>query len=281
MTLKLTGVPETMLIPLWARAEETKRKDAIIRDDRAVEIIGKIDYDFKKFENAWKSQTGVAIRTSILDTQVKKFIGQYPKGIVINLGCGLDTRFARLDNGRISWIDLDLPEVIDIRLRFFPRDNSPGNDESMPARYTMVAASVLDIDWTKSVRPGNEKVLIVAEGLLMYFERQEIHSLMKHLVQSFPGAGMLFEMMTPTIVKLSGKHDTVTHTGAVFKWGITSGKEMEAFHENITFVSEYNFFDFHQKRWKWMRWPALIPAFKNRMNNRIVHLEFEDLEGKR
>ena len=44
--MKLTGVEETTLIPLWARAYETTRKgEHLIEDPTAAELINKIDYD--------------------------------------------------------------------------------------------------------------------------------------------------------------------------------------------------------------------------------------------
>ena len=96
---KLAGVSETLLIPLWARAAETRGPDPIIQDLMAVGIVEKIDYDFDKFNSAWKSRVGVSIRTMILDRAVEKFITRRPGARIINIGAGLDTRFFRVDNG--------------------------------------------------------------------------------------------------------------------------------------------------------------------------------------
>ena len=107
MKIKLSGVSETLLIPLWARAEETKRADGLIRDDFAVQLVEQIDYDFAKFSRAKHSQTGVAVRSYILDHETTAFIEQHPDAVCINLACGLDTRFYRVDNGKIDWYNLD------------------------------------------------------------------------------------------------------------------------------------------------------------------------------
>ena len=115
MKTKLSGVAETLLIPLWARAEETKRSDALIRDDFAVRLVEQIDYDFAKFARAKHSQTGVAVRSYILDHETKAFIEKQPDAVCINLACGLDTRFYRIDNGQIDWYNLDLPDVMELR----------------------------------------------------------------------------------------------------------------------------------------------------------------------
>ncbi len=260
----LNGLSETLLIPLWARATETGRPNPIVKDDLAVKIVGKMDYDFSKFNRAWKSQVGVAIRTMLLDSATKGFIDAHPDCVIINLGAGLDTRYFRIDNGGIRWYDLDLPEPIRVRGVFF--EESP--------RYRMIAKSVFDLSWIKDVHSADLPVLIIAEGILMYFEEARVRDLMNSLVAAFPGAEMLFEMMTPALVKKSKQHDTVRKIGVTFKWGIQHGREMEAFNPAIRFVEEWNYFDYHKDRWRWMGWLALIPWFKRRFNDRIVRLRF-------
>ncbi len=94
-------MPKTLLIPLWARANESKHRDAIIKDELALEMIKQIDFDFSQFEKEWATQLYVVIRTEILDKAVKAFIAKNPDAVIINLGCGLDTRFFRVDNGTI------------------------------------------------------------------------------------------------------------------------------------------------------------------------------------
>lgn len=264
MKQNLESVSETLLVPLWARATETKHSNPIIKDEKAIEMMEEIDYDFSKFDDEWLNQVVIAIRTEILDNATKAFIDKYPNAIIINLGCGLDTRFFRLNNGKICWYDLDLPEAIDIRKQFFEQTD----------RYKMIAKSVFDYSWVNEIIRINEPVLIIAEGLLMYFTELEVKGLMNKLVDAFPGAEMLFEMATPTIVNSSHKHETFSEMGAIFQWGIKSGKEVEKLNPLIKFIKEWKYMDYHKSRWRQMRWLALIPAFKNRFSNQIVHLKF-------
>ncbi|MBX4265489.1 class I SAM-dependent methyltransferase [Clostridium estertheticum] len=261
---KLSGVPETLLIPLWARAIETKKSNPIIKDYKAVEMMDSIDYDFSKFDNTWMSQVGVAVRTELLDNATKTFINKHPNAVVINIGCGLDTRFFRLDNNEIRWYELDLPEPIRIKKQFF----------SETERYKMIAKSVLDYSWINEIHVSNKPILIIVEGLLMYFTEQEVKSLINKLVTIFPNAEMLFEMMSPTLVKRSKQHDTASKVGVDFKWGIKNGKEMLKYNKKIQFIAEWNYFDYHKDRWRWLRWVVLIPALKNCFSNRIVNLRF-------
>jgi O-methyltransferase involved in polyketide biosynthesis len=266
MEVQLDGVAETMLIPLWARATESRRPRPIIRDEAAERLLGKLDYDFQKFAGGWMSQVGVSIRTMLLDRAVEGFIKSHPRGVIVNIGAGLDTRFQRVDNGSITWYDLDLPEVIAIRERLFEAS----------VRQRMVAGSVLEVDWLSAVRAGDRPVLIIAEGFLMYFEAVEVKLLIGRLVHAFPGAEMLVELMPPTLVRQSKRHDTVSKTGAEFKWGLTYSSEMEDLHPSIRFIEDWNYFDYHRDRWRWLRWLAYIPAFRKRFNNRIAHIRFLD-----
>ena len=76
------------------------------------------------------------------------------------------------------------------------------------------------------------------------------------------------------LVRRSQRHDMVKGMAVDFRWGPRSGKEIEKLDSRIEVLQEWNYFDFHRDRWRWLRWPALIPAFKTRFNNKIVHLRF-------
>ena len=260
----LCGVQETLLAPLWARAAETQRPDGIIRDEWAVKLTNSLDYDFGQFQNSWMSQVGVAIRTELLDKAAGDFIRKHPRAVVMNLGCGLDTRFYRLDNGLIQWVDLDLAEPLRLRRRFFQETT----------RHRMLERSAFDPDWIRDAPRDGEAFLIIAEGLLMYFPEAEVKALLQMLATGFPQAEMLLETLAPMLVRRSQRHDMVKGMAVDFRWGPRSGKEIEKLDSRIEVLQEWNYFDFHRDRWRWLRWPALIPAFKTRFNNKIVHLRF-------
>lgn len=263
---ELKGVPKTLLIPLWARATESQRPHPIIRDPLAIDMLNRIDYDFSTFDKEWMTRLVVAIRTEILDREVKAFIEKHPDAIVINLGCGLDTRFFRLDNGRIHWYDLDLPETLLVKRQFFTETD----------RYKFIAKSVFDYSWINDIPRANGTVLIIAEGLLMYFPEQEVKELFNALVVTFHGAEMLLETVSPLFVENSKKPQTGQRFGidVTFEWGTKNGKELEHFSDRIRFISEWNVLDYYRRRWKLMGWLALFPAFKNGFGNRIVHVVF-------
>jgi len=164
MKIKLDGVAETLLITLNARAKDYENPKSVLHDKKSFEIASQLDYDFKKFDTAWASYYGVLARAYIMDEEVKKFIERYPDCVIVSIGCGLDTRFERVDNGKITWYNLDLPEVIEIRKLFFIEHD----------RVKNISKSVFESDWTKEVVTDGKELLIVSEGVLMFFNEDEV-----------------------------------------------------------------------------------------------------------
>ena len=213
MERKLTGIPETMLIPLWAKSVESTRSDPIISDPKAVEIVSRMDYDFSRFSRSWLSQVGVAVRTRILDDAVLDFLSRNPGAVVVNLGAGLDTRYERLKNENIGcWYDLDVPEAITFRRMFF----------SESERNRFIAESVFNLSWLKNIESRSGPALVIAEGLLMYFSEFELKALFRSMAARLSGSEMLFEMLAPMLVGRSKYHDSVNRIGGKieFKWGL-------------------------------------------------------------
>ena len=118
--IELGSVQETLLLPLWGRAIETQKKNPVLIDEKAVSIINIIHYDFtllsKKISKI--SQASWIARSIYFDSKIKEFIKGHPDATIVNIGCGLDTTFERIDNGTIRWIDLDLPDSIALRKKF-------------------------------------------------------------------------------------------------------------------------------------------------------------------
>ena len=266
-TEKLTGVPETLLVALYLRAVETQRADGIIKDEKAVEMIKSIEYDFSRFNRVWLSQVGVAVRTEILDEVTTAFIRQYQDARVVNMGAGLCTRLNRVDNGRIAWYELDLPEAIELRRRFFTETD----------RHQFIERSITDFSWMEQIKiKGNQPVLFIGEGFFMYFEEQEVKNIFIEMADHFPDAELIFEINGPVSVGRSKHHDALSRTDgqAEFKWGPASGAVCETWDDRILFVREWNYLDRHRDRWRFMRLFAYIPPLKRHIMNKIVHLRF-------
>ena len=117
---KLNGISETLFIPLAGRIYASERFSKLFYDKKLYELrmkLPEIELNFPK-QNEY-TYLASACRSFNLDNEVKQFIKRFPEGTVVNMGAGLETSFFRVDNGKISWFDLDLPEVIELRKKFF------------------------------------------------------------------------------------------------------------------------------------------------------------------
>ncbi|MEU6352932.1 class I SAM-dependent methyltransferase [Streptomyces sp. NPDC047072] len=175
--VRLGAVQETLFIPLAERARESVRRRPLLRDPKAVKMIARIDYAVDKYGPSAGSRTTV-LRTAIVDTWVRAFLAEHPAGTVIEIGTGLNTRFERVDNGSVHWIDLDLPDTIDLRRRFFTDTD----------RRRMIAASVLDEDWLRTVEECPGPYFFVAEGVLVYLPEEKVGEALTRIARRFPGA---------------------------------------------------------------------------------------------
>ncbi len=227
--LKLKGVEETMLIPLVIKANETMRKNARIKDNKAVEIVKQLNINTDKYDK-FMSHEGVVARTILFDSTMKYYINKYPNAVCISIGCGFDNRFERVDNGKILWYDLDLPDVIEARKIFF------GKKE----RVKMITGSAFEKKWTDEVE-NRENTIILIEGMLMYLTETQVKELLSIIKGSFKNVIIIAELMPKITAQGSKYHDTVKNTSAVFKWGVKCGKDVEKLCEGLKLVSETSF----------------------------------------
>ena len=164
ITPDMTVLSETLLIPLWAKAVEQERDERLLTDPEAPRMLAQIDYDFSKFKNIVMSQVGCCGRAQIFDNEARKFIAAHPDAVVVQLGAGLDARFERLGRPQITaWYDLDLPEVIALRRQLLPESTN---------HY--FAISLFDESWMQTVAAHGKPVLLLCEGVLMYFDTDTI-----------------------------------------------------------------------------------------------------------
>jgi len=176
----LAGVSVTMLWSLHNRASEAKRPDGILHDPESIYIQSAIDYDFARhFGDPLGS---LAARAVEIDRVLRSWLDRHPEGIVVSLGEGLETQSRRVDNGRMGWLSVDLPDAIRLRERFFAPTH----------RFRHIAASALDPVWMDAVGPSSD-VFIVAQGLLMYLAPERVRQLFVCIADRFPGSVLVFD----------------------------------------------------------------------------------------
>ena len=153
--VQVQGVPETMLQTLYARAQESKKPNHHIYDERAIEVVSRLDYDFSKAESDKAMSLGVIARTIVLDKLVGDFLSHYPHAVVMNIACGMDTRCYRMEGKYDRWYNIDLPETMAVRSRFF--------EEQGP--IFQIAKSAMDASYMEDIEYHGEPVLVIIEGL--------------------------------------------------------------------------------------------------------------------
>ncbi len=257
----LSGVAETLLSPLIFRAAESRRPDAILCDPQAVEIVKRIEYDPDRVLKKSRDQVTVLMRMREFDRCARGFLNQHPNGVMVDIGCGLDTRFQRLDNGTFEWYGLDLPEVIALRRQLV--DETP--------RSHFLAYSALDFAWLDLVDAGRERTyLFLAEGVFMLLEGEQVRRLVCTLRNRFPGAELVFDAFTPFMVRMDPVlHPLLRKINVAMHWGLKDNRELETWAAGIQLLSEWFYFDQPESRLGTMKLVRWVPGLGH--GAKIVH----------
>jgi O-methyltransferase involved in polyketide biosynthesis len=253
----LLPISETLFIPLLARATETARDNPIISDRKSVEILKTMNLEDKITDGGQISTLGILARTKIIDDEVGHILSRNANATIINLGAGLDTRITRIDNCLLKWYDLDLPDVIRFRSRFF--------SESKHVQF--IPKSVLDTTWTEQINISeNSTVIVIAEGLLMYFSKEDISKILALLSKQFPGAHMFFDVVHSYFINKK--------ISSTFLWGIDQAKDIEKLNPSIKLIQSWSAGNLLKERQPLvLRLLNFLPATKNR--SQILHIQFK------
>jgi len=261
--LNLEAVSETLFIPLYALALESRTRNPILVDDEAVALTEKLNKVFASSDKRIFRRlaagrlpksvvTSLSLRIRRYDEYVRDFLRREPGGIVVNLGCGLDDRRHRVDDGGMRWYDLDLPEVVALRRRFLDQTD----------RFRFLASSVLDFGWLDELpdEPGH-RFLFIAEGLLVYLPPDGVRTLVRNLLDRRPGAELVAEVAQSRIVRMMqgriarGKlRRQFGLSGDVFyRFGVEHSREMEGWAAGLEFLDDWTYFDDDEPKMGWMR----------------------------
>ena len=255
---ELSGVPETMLQTVYARAKESRGR-GVIRDPKAEEIIRGLDYDFSLADKDTAMRSGVIARTLVLDRLVGDWLGRHPGAVVVNIACGLDTRCCRM-SGYAHWYNLDLPETMAVRKRLMPEDGT----------VTQIAMSAMD-DWGPAVEERDAPALVIIEGLTMYLSEAEVRRIFAVIAGRFDRATVLAETMNPTVVR-HFREKSIEGSHAKFTWGVKNGAALAALLPDFRFVEEHSLTEGMAVFAPIYKLLGRIPAIRN-ISNKIVVLE--------
>ncbi|MBI4979883.1 MAG: class I SAM-dependent methyltransferase [Spirochaetes bacterium] len=245
----LHGVARTLLVPLACRAVESIRPDAILRDPRAVEIYHALGGNPEFLLGMRATDAFITVmRARQFDTFTRTFLDTNPDGLVVDIGCGLDTRFHRLDNGRMSWLGIDLPEVIELR-----RSVVPDTD-----RAETIGISMLDVSWLDEAARHNRPVLFLAEGVFPYFSTGDVKPLLTEMAARFPGSELVFDAASPFISRHHNRMSSVLkRSGARARWDAKGPEAIEPW--GFRLIDRWYYFDKPEPRLRAFGWMRLLP----------------------
>lgn len=257
-TINLSGVPETMLQTVYARAKETKTRGAI-HDDKAVELVDKLHYDFSLADKDAAMSSGVIARTIVLDHLVQQYLTAHPGAVVVNIACGLDTRCYRMQ-GYSHWYNLDLPETIGVRAHLLPESGT----------ISQIAQSAME-DWGGAVAETDAPTLVVIEGLTMYLTQEDVQQIFAVIHKRFAKATVFVEIMNPMVVK-NMKEESIEGSHAKFTWGAKNGTELQALLPGFTCTGEHSLVEGMAEFMPVYKTLGKIPVVRN-ISNKIILME--------
>ncbi len=233
--VEFTKEKETMLMTLSGRAIQSQWKNPILRDPWAEEAMRHIDYDLSKqltgmaSWSMWRDigPTVIATRAATFDQLTHGFLADHPDALVLQVGCGMDSRAFRVDPpASVEWFDVDYPDVIDLRRQLFPERDA----------YHLIGAPLDDLRWLDEL-PRDRPGLLIAEGVLHYLSEAEVKALLNAVVAHFPSGQMIFDICNSMIVKRAGSN--VGGTGATYKWGLDDPQDIQQLEPRLALVKEY------------------------------------------
>jgi O-methyltransferase involved in polyketide biosynthesis len=233
--VELGDIQKTLFMPVWARAAETRKKNPVLTDPTAVEIIESVDFDFTPMTNnlAEINQIAWIARCMRFDKIVSNFIHEHPEGTVVNIGCGLDTTYERINVKPGWWYDLDLPDVIELKRKF--------GEETARRKY--IAGSFLDSGWFDDI-VVNESILFIAMGVFVYFTETEVRDFIYRVTDRFDNPEMFFDVTSPKGVEIANQ--VISRSGldsrSFFKWGLTDKSLITLWDKRISLVNTYHTF---------------------------------------
>lgn len=225
----LTGIAETSLIPLIARAQARARfPDLGFADPAAERILRELDVDPARHGQHVPTMRGAIIRAQAFDRIAAAFAAAHPEGLTVSLGAGLDTRAERTGT-KTAWADVDLPAVARLRERLLPVDGG-----------RLIAGSVTDPSWAGKTgwEPG-QPVLLLAEAVLFFLPPAEVHAFLDRLPGQFPtGAEIAFDYAAPLMVRNASRHPGLKNTDARFQWSARGARQITRAHPDLRVLAD-------------------------------------------
>ena len=221
----MDGVNKTLYIPLYGKAYVSK-KGIILDDKKAEEIWSKEGFELKgKSKSKWLAYY-MGMRSKVFDIWLSQKMDEKENAIVIHTGCGMDSRVKRVGTKGHLWYDVDFPEVIQERKKYYEETKE----------YHMVASDVRNQSWIQELSK-DKPVILVMEGLSMYLTLEELENLLTMLKKQFEEFYILMDCYTTFAAKASKYKNPINDVGVTEVYGLDDPKILEA--AGVKFVKEH------------------------------------------
>ena len=210
----MNNVNKTLYIPLYGKAYVSK-KGIILHDSIAEKIWSKEGFELKgKSKSKWLAYY-MAMRSAIYDEWVKQEIAYNSNTVVLHIGRGMDSRIKRVGIEDVHWYDIDFPDVIEERLKYY----------SETGFYYMLSADMRTDKWKSSIE-HNRNAIVILEGVSMYFQPEELITLLSDISQYFNSVKLLMDCYTERAAKASKYKNPINDVGVTVVYGYDDPQEL-------------------------------------------------------
>ena len=222
----MDNVNKTLYIPLYGKACVSK-KGIILQDKKAEEIWEAEGFALKgKAKSKWLTYY-MGMRSKVFDLWLKEQMENDKTAIVLHLGCGMDSRVERVGTNGHLWYDVDFPDVIQERKRYYTETEE----------YHMISSDVRQSEWLSGV-PQDKNAIVIMEGISMYLLPEELTVVLENLTKYFPEVHILMDCYTTFAAKTSKYKNPINDVGVTQVYGMDDPLALEN-GNGLTFVKEH------------------------------------------
>ncbi|MBQ2712299.1 MAG: class I SAM-dependent methyltransferase [Clostridia bacterium] len=222
----LSNVNQTLYIPLFGKAYVSRRA-LILHDRKAEEIWDAVQLPLKRRSRSKWLAFYMGMRAAVFDKWLNERLKESPGATVLHIGCGLDSRVLRAAGRGSVWYDVDFPEVIAERKRYYAEEEG----------YIMLGADVSKSGFLNAV-PRAGKAIVVMEGVSMYLAPERLRALLSEICLHFDAVHLLVDCYTTLAAKLSKLKNPVNEVGVHTVYGLDDPTALQA--EGLCFMQEHS-----------------------------------------
>jgi methyltransferase (TIGR00027 family) len=196
----ISSVSDTARWVAMYRAMESERPDALFRDPYARQLAGPAgEQILAAMPQGRRWAWPMIVRTRVMDDIVMRLVAESGIDTVLNLAAGLDARPYRLDlPAHLRWIDADFEGILSYKEAALARERPRCHVEFVRVDLTDRAARRALFE---RVGAASQRALVIAEGLLVYLQPDEVESLARDLAAQRAFRWWMIDLGSPALLE--------------------------------------------------------------------------------